>query len=131
LQRLAATADLILYDIKHIDDTAHRRWTGVSNRPILDNATRLAAGGHNVQIRLPLIPDVNDDEESLRRIFDWLRHAGLTSVALLPYNPAAAAKYDWLDLPHPPIREPQTPEQLARLLALAREAGLNAELNTI
>ncbi len=60
LERLADAADLVLYDLKLMDDAAHRRWTGASNRRILENARRLA--GRNVQVRVPLIPGVTDTE---------------------------------------------------------------------
>ncbi|HHX45042.1 MAG TPA: glycyl-radical enzyme activating protein [Chloroflexi bacterium] len=126
LERLADVADLILYDIKLVDEAAHRRWTGRSNRRILENATRLA--GRNVQVRVPLIPGITDTEENLGAIVALMRSAGLRSVALLPYNEASAAKYEWLDRPYALTAARQTPAQLEALLAIARRAGLDAEL---
>jgi len=126
LAPLAAACDLILYDLKLIDDAQHRRYTGVSNDRILDNAARLA--GRNVQIRVPLIPNVTDTEENLAGVFGFMKQAGLTDVALLPHNAAAAAKYEWFDLPYEITGEPQDPTRLAALLDLAREAGLDASL---
>ena len=57
----------------------------------------------------------------------WPR-SGLRRVALLPYNEAAAAKYEWLDLPFavPGVR--QSPEQLAHLLSLGEAMGLEVSL---
>ncbi len=126
LRRILAHADLVLYDLKLIDDGAHRRWVGTSNRRILANAARLA--GNQVQVRVPLIPGLTDGDGNLQGIFSFMRQTGLPSVALLPYNPAAAAKYEWLDRPYEVQGEPQTPEHLARLLALARAAGLEARI---
>jgi len=134
LEGLAAHADLVLYDLKLIDDAAHRRWTGVSNGPILRNAARLAgrwrldAGDWPpvaVVVRVPLIPGITDPEENLRGIFAFLREAGLRRVELLPFNPSSAAKYEWLGRPFEIQPEPQDP---ARLAALAAASGLEASI---
>jgi len=124
LEPIAALADLILYDIKLIDDRQHRRWTGVSNRRILSNARRLA--GRGVQVRVPLIPGVTDTDENLRGIFEFMKDAGLKSASLLPYNPSSGAKYEWLGLPYRIEGHTQGPDELARMLALARGHGIEA-----
>ena len=124
LSLVADHADLILYDLKLIDDAAHRRWVGASNRTILDNAARLS--GRNVQVRVPLIPGITDTDENLTGIFAFMREVGLTSVALLPYNPAAAEKYAWIGQEYEIAAEPQTPEQLEAMVNQARAAGLEA-----
>jgi len=124
LEQLLPYTDQVLYDLKLIDDAAHQRWTGVSNQPILRNAERLA--GRNVQVRVPLIPGVTDADENLRAIFDFMRRVGLPFVALLPYNASASAKYEWLGLPYEMRGEPQSGHRLARLLTMARQAGIEA-----
>ncbi len=126
LARLADRSDLVLYDLKIFDEEQHRRWTGASNRQILDNARRLA--GRDVQIRVPLIPGATDSDENLAAIFGFMVDAGLPSVALLPYNPSAGAKYDWLGLAFTVTGEPQSPARLAELAALGRRAGLDVTL---
>jgi pyruvate formate lyase activating enzyme len=125
LERLLAHTDLVLYDLKLIDDEAHRRWTGVSNRQILDNAARLA--GRNVQIRAPLIPGITDTDDNVGAILRFMREVGLARLAFLPFNPSSAAKSEWLGLPYDIHGEPQTPGRLAELANLARQAGLEAE----
>ncbi|MBN1640682.1 MAG: glycyl-radical enzyme activating protein [Anaerolineae bacterium] len=126
LAALVAHSDLVLYDLKLIDNAAHRRWVGASNRPILENARRLA--GHNVQVRVPLIPGITDTDENLRQVYAFMREAGLGRVALLPYNPSAGAKYEWLDRPYTIEGEPQSEVQLAHMLDMARAAGLEATI---
>ena len=124
LERLADLADLVLYDLKLIDDDAHRRHVGTSNERVLENARRLA--GRAVEVRVPLVPGVTDTEENLRRVFAFLRGAQLPRVALLPYNPSAAAKYEWLGRNCPIDAKPQSDECLARLVEMGRAAGLDA-----
>jgi pyruvate formate lyase activating enzyme len=127
LETLLGQADLVMYDIKLIDDQQHRQWTGRSNRPILENAARLA--GRNVQVRVPLIPGITDTAGNIRGICQYVRQAGLRQVCLLPYNGSSAAKYEWLGLPYDIAGQPQSPEQLAALADIVRAEGLDVTLS--
>jgi pyruvate formate lyase activating enzyme len=121
--------DLALYDLKLIDDAEHRRWTGSSNAVILANARRLAAGGTpEVELRVPLIPGITDTPANLAGIFAFARQAGIARLALMPYNPAAPAKYEWLARDYPLRAVPHEQSQLAAFLAHARAAGLDARI---
>lgn len=126
LERLLSHTDLLLYDLKLIDDAAHRQWTGVSNAQILANARRL--NGHKVQVRIPLIPGITDTQENLRAAFAFMRKAGLSDVALLPYNPSAAAKYEWLGLSYKLNVPVQGADHLAGMVRLAQEHGVKAAI---
>jgi pyruvate formate lyase activating enzyme len=130
LERLIAHADLVLYDLKLIDAEQHRRWTGASNRQILSNAARLATldGQVDVRFRVPLVPGITDTEDNLCDIFRFMREAGLLQVDLLPYNPSAGAKYEWLDLPYEIEGETQDSQRLSRFVRLALEEGVDAEI---
>jgi pyruvate formate lyase activating enzyme len=123
LRRLLDHTDLVLYDLKLIDDVLHREWTGASNRAILANARRLA--GRSVRVRVPLIPGVTDTAANLRGLFGFAADAGLREVELLPANEAAAAKYEWLgrpyDVPHKPVADAQLAESIAHGRALGLE----------
>ena len=61
LMAVAGHSDLFLYDLKMMDPAKHEKFTGVSNRLILDNLVRLARERIDLIIRIPLIPGVNDD----------------------------------------------------------------------
>ncbi|MBM4456912.1 MAG: glycyl-radical enzyme activating protein [Chloroflexi bacterium] len=126
LARLLAHADLVLYDLKLYDEREHRRWTGAGSRRILANARRLA--DRNVQVRIPLIPDVTDTEANLAALFGFMQEAGLRRVALLPYNPSAAAKYQWLGRNYGLDGQPQGDGRLDALLQMAGRMGLAAQL---
>ena len=127
LRALADLCDLVLYDLKLIDEEQHRRWTGASNRSILDNAGHLASD--HVQVRVPLIPGITDTKENLAGIYAFMRQVGLRRVALLPYNPSAGAKYEWLDRPYDLQGEPQDPAALERLAHLGRDSGLEVSID--
>ncbi len=89
--------DLFLYDLKLMDSGRHRKFTGVFNTRILDNLQRLAKLGHNIIVRVPLIPGVNDDLENLRLTAAFTAGlGGLGRVDVLPYHYAAMSKYERL-----------------------------------
>ena len=98
LERVRGDVDLFLYDLKLMDDERHRRFTGVSNAPVLRNLRRLSELGHRIRLRVPVIPDVNDDEENLRAVAAFA--AGLPHLEgadLLPYHHIGVDKYERLD----------------------------------
>jgi pyruvate formate lyase activating enzyme len=99
IERILPHTDLFLYDLKHMDDTQHRLVTGVSNKLVLENAQRIARAGGKMQIRLPVIPDFNDSEESIRKTALFCRSLGksVTDIQLLPYHNLGVMKYHRLD----------------------------------
>ena len=91
--RIAAVADLFLFDIKHMDSKRHEHYTGVENQLILGNLKALAATGKPVRIRIPLIADVNTDEENIHATGAFAAGCGVEGIDVLPYHPSATAKY--------------------------------------
>jgi pyruvate formate lyase activating enzyme len=126
LERLLKHTDLVLYDLKLIDELEHRHWTGATNLQILDNIRRLDSA--NVQVRVPLVPGITDTDDNLRGIFGFARNAGLSRIALLPFNPSAGAKYEWLDRDYEIQKEPQSDERLAELVNMAQQEGFVATI---
>lgn len=79
--------DLYLYDIKIIDDVEHIKYTGVSNKIILDNLKYLSKEKNNLKIRIPIIPDITDTEKNIQGIIQYLDELGnVYLIDLLPYN---------------------------------------------
>ena len=91
-----AECDYVLFDLKLMDEEKHRRYTGVSNRLILDNYRTLAKSGVTFCTRIPLIPTVNDTEENLEETARFMASLDVHYVELLPYNKMAGAKYAML-----------------------------------
>jgi pyruvate formate lyase activating enzyme len=91
--------DLYLYDLKNMDDTEHIKYTGVSNKQSLDNLTLLAENGSKIQLRLPMIPGITDDEENIAAIMRFIEPlSGIQNISLLPYNRLAEDKRERFSL---------------------------------
>lgn len=118
--------DMILLDIKHMDDKTHREGTGVSNVPILQNAIELGKLKFPVTIRLPLIPRFNDTLSNLEHMGVFLRENRLLSVEILPYHEFGISKYTALQLDY------QMPGSLPPATAIAlktlEKCGLNVSV---
>jgi pyruvate formate lyase activating enzyme len=86
-------------DLKHLDGEAHRRWTGQSNRLILENILKLDQSGASYRLRTPVVPRVNDSEEDLTAMSNFAKTLkNTTSYELLPFHPLASYKYEQLGL---------------------------------
>lgn len=92
-KRVLEECDYMLFDVKLIDDTLHKRYCGVSNERILKNLQLLASSGKGFVIRMPMIPEVTDTAENVRAVANTLRENGIKYIELLPYNKLAGAKY--------------------------------------
>jgi pyruvate formate lyase activating enzyme len=94
LKRVHEKVDLFLYDIKLMDDAEHRKYTGVSNRPILNNLRKLAQNKSNIIISLPIITSINDNEKNIMKTGEFISSLSYVQhVRLLPYHKTAAEKY--------------------------------------
>jgi pyruvate formate lyase activating enzyme len=126
LDRVRKYVDLFLYDLKLMDDVRHRKFTGVSNDLIVRNLRMLSQRGHDVVLRVPVVPGINDDEENIRQMAAFasaLPH--LSRVDLLPYHPIGSEKYEQLGRVY---RLPETPRpseaRMAEIAQALRASGL-------
>lgn len=95
LLEVAKRTDLFLYDLKMVDSGRHQKWTGVPNVKILENLRILAESGASINIRIPLIGGVNDDEENITETARFIASLPGKKIAvnLLPYHKIAMTKY--------------------------------------
>jgi pyruvate formate lyase activating enzyme len=94
-KRIMKHVDLFLYDLKLMDDREHLKYTGVSNRLIVDNLKRLARGSVQIVIRLPVIVGITDRPANLRSIGLFVRGIkNIETIHLLPYNYLCKEKYN-------------------------------------
>jgi pyruvate formate lyase activating enzyme len=102
VREVVAQVDYLFTDIKTLDDTVHRRETGVSNHRILANLKRVRANFPELPIciRTPVVPGVNDNAEQLKAIAEWTEALG-ADYELLKYHRLGLSKYQVLKRPYP------------------------------
>lgn len=89
--------DIIYFDLKLIDVQASRRYTGQSNRPVLENFSRLRAQSRVPVIpRIPLVPGITTTADNLSGLADFLQRQGASVCTLLRYNPLWRGKLESL-----------------------------------
>ncbi len=93
--------DLVMLDIKHIDDEGHKILTKTSNKNILAMARELSDMGVPMWIRHVLVPERNDYDEyliKLREFIDTLKT--VKKVEVLPYHTLGVHKWHTLNIPY-------------------------------
>nr|WP_238903513.1 glycyl-radical enzyme activating protein [Clostridium sp. YIM B02506] len=88
--------DLALMDIKSVDSEMHKKYTGVPNEKILENA-KLVSKITKMVVRVPLVPDFNSSEKDILELCDYVKTLNdINTVHLLPYHTYGENKYDLL-----------------------------------
>ncbi len=126
ISELLPLVDLVMLDVKVLDQAVHRQATGVGNERILANVERLGATDKPLIVRTPVIPGVNDEPETIAAIAQFAaRLPRLVYYELLPFHPMAASKYDGLgrDYAARSLKRP-TPESMEQLAEAARVHGI-------
>ena len=98
LRGLLEFTDLVLFDIKAMDEELHKRLVGTSNAQILSNAKKVAQCRPMI-VRIPVVPGMNDGKENLRAVATFAtKLRGVKEIHLLPYHRLGEAKYLRLSL---------------------------------
>jgi len=113
-EKLMEYTDLILLDIKHIDDEEHKKLTGHTNKNILDCAKYLSQIGKPVWIRHVLVPGITDDINYLKRLRSFVDELkNVDKVEVLPYHSLGIYKWEELGMTYTLKDSPEpTPEQV-------------------
>jgi len=112
LRQVLPHAQLFLCDLKAVDPALHHRLTGMDNQQILENFRLLDEAGVPMEIRVPVIPGLNDGEiPAMAQFVATLSH--VTAVKALGYHDYARGKYAALGMEYP-LKSivPPTPMQL-------------------
>ena len=122
--------DLILYDLKLIDDEQHKSYTGVSNQIIIENLKTALSFKKNVILRFIVIPEITDTAENIKLMKTFLATLNeINEIHLLPYHNLTKDKYRRFgkknSLQH--LAEP-TPERLNQIKTMFQEIGLQVKI---
>ncbi len=100
--KLLNFTDLVMLDIKHIRDDAHRELTGSGNVNILDFAKLVSERNIPLWIRTVIIKDITDKEDDLLKLGEFIGNLkSLKALDVLPYHTMGVAKYKELGIPYP------------------------------
>jgi pyruvate formate lyase activating enzyme len=138
---VARHTDLFLYDLKMMDPVQHKKWTGKDNKRILKNLKMLAETGANINIRIPLIKNVNTDIQEITGMAEFItklshKNSGLETatpgslqVNLLPYHNIASGKYKKLELEYeePGVAEPSK-DEIQQAIDVFNSFGVEVEI---
>lgn len=111
IEELLTYTDLVLLDIKHIDDEKHKDLTTHSNKNILEFAKHLSDNGKDMWIRHVLVDGITDNDEYLLRLKSFIdRLKTVKKVEVLPYHKMGEVKYEKLGLEYP-LKSVQPPQK--------------------
>ena len=117
IDTLLKYTDLVMLDIKHIDDKEHKKLTKYSNKNILDFAEYLSEKNIPIWIRHVVVPTITDKEEYLQDLGRFIaKLRTLKALDILPYHNMAIPKYENLGLNYP----------LKEIPALSKDEALRA-----
>lgn len=102
VKQVLSLTDLVLLDIKHIDDEKCKDLVGFSNKLELEFANYLSENGIKMWIRQVIIPGITDDENDLIRLKEFLQTLKtIEKVELNPYHNLGVYKWEDLGLEYP------------------------------
>lgn len=105
----------LLLRCKHSESETHRKLTGVGNELILENLFRLSSIHQNIIVRIPLIPQLNDDDENLKKTAVLIsKCSGVQGIELLKYNHLSSGKNAALGKEFQAFGQPQSDEEMER-----------------
>lgn len=102
IRDLLDVTDLVLLDIKHIDDEKHIKLTAKSNERTLKTAEWLSEHGHKMWIRHVYVPGIHNEEEDLVRLGQFIGTLqGVEKFEILPYHQMGIYKWKELGIDYP------------------------------
>jgi len=133
LEQALPYVDLILYDLKHISSKQHKQYTGASNRLILENLRKLCGCRAPIEIRMPIIPTINDSRDAIESAAHTIGSLkNILAVRLISYHRLARSKYKSLGRENTmPDVAPPSKHRLRQIADWISQYGLKVNLPEI
>jgi len=103
VEKVLPYTDIVISDIKHMDSAVHREYTGVGNERILENLKKLTEEDREFILRIPVIPNVNDDMGNISATADFILNelgGKVRTLQLLSFMRLGEEKYTSLGMPY-------------------------------
>jgi pyruvate formate lyase activating enzyme len=128
LERALEYADLVLFDVKHLDADEHRDGTGADNGLILANLEKtMKHGKARIWIRVPVIPGYNDSHQYMKGLARRLNGMKAEKVSILGYHEWGRPKYQSLGKAYQLNgRKPLSDESMREIIGIFKSEGLDA-----
>lgn len=98
-QKLMEVTDILLMDIKHINEEEHIKLVGRSGKNVREMFAYLDEIQKPIWIRHVLVPGITDNDEYLTQTRDFIRTlSNVYRVEILPYHGLAITKYNSLGM---------------------------------
>lgn len=102
IDKVLKYTDLVMLDIKHIENAEHKKLTGTGNENILEFAMHLKDLNIPVWIRHVVVPQITDSPDYLFKLGEFISQLkNLKALDVLPYHDMAKAKYENLGIEYP------------------------------
>lgn len=99
---LMQVTDLIMLDIKHIDNSEHKKLTGHENKNILEFASYTEKKSVPLWIRHVVVPGITDNKEYLYKLGQFIGTLkNVKALDVLPYHDMGKTKYESLGMDYP------------------------------
>lgn len=99
---LLAVTDLVLLDLKHIDNEKHIALTSQENTRILAFAKYLSEQGKDIWVRHVVVPGITDDPKYLEELGYFLGDlSNVKALDVLAYHTMGEVKYESMGLDYP------------------------------
>lgn len=93
--------DLVLLDIKHINEEKCKNLTGFTNKNALNFAKFIGERGVEIYVRYVVVPSITDGDEDIAQLKKFIsKIPQITKVEVLPYHTMGVEKYKKLNVPY-------------------------------
>ena len=102
IDELLKYTDLVLLDIKHINNEEHIKLTGLPNTNILEFAQYLSQKKLPMWVRHVVVPEITYNKKYLRELGEFIgKLRNVKALDVLPYHDMAIPKYENLGINYP------------------------------
>lgn len=137
IEKILPYTDLLISDIKHMDPRIHKQYTRVSNDKILRNLKKLSENHPELILRVPVIPEVNDDMVNMEATADFIvQELGnrVRTLQLLSFMRLGQEKYTSLGIPYPmegiEFDRDVFQKKIADISAYMNQRGIHCQVGT-
>ncbi|BDD02959.1 glycyl-radical enzyme activating protein [Aureibacter tunicatorum] len=123
--------DMFLYDLKSLDEKKHKKYTGVGIQRIVDNLDCIISQNKAINLRIPIIPQVNDSYQDIQYFIKFIKdRPALSKIDLLAFHRLGKHKYEKLGMEYKAdiFHEPEHLD-MKSIAKLFVDSGINCSIN--